>query len=187
MVRDLKADFEEWHSDLINGTRSTDWFYLVDNYIERAIAAEEELAKIRLCIGDIENECDITEYLKNQFNSARSDNATLREENDLQRQSIQDLSAQVVAYQKMLADIKKYFDNPDKYGGAWPEYYSAIIEQVLASPDPGAKVKTVVEKAQALCQAWEDEVDNETEADIAGELIQAFADLEGGTNRAVNL
>lgn len=42
-MRDLKTDLEEWHSDLIHGTRSTDWFYLAGDYIERAIEAEQEL------------------------------------------------------------------------------------------------------------------------------------------------
>ena len=44
-MRDLKADLREWNSDLINGMRSTDWFYLAGEYIERAIKAEEELEK----------------------------------------------------------------------------------------------------------------------------------------------
>lgn len=47
--RDLKADLEEWHSDLIHGTGKTDWFYLVENYINRAIEAEAELSALRGC------------------------------------------------------------------------------------------------------------------------------------------
>ena len=46
-MRDLQADLEEWNSDLINGTRSADWFYLVTEYIERAIKAEEQAVALK--------------------------------------------------------------------------------------------------------------------------------------------
>lgn len=105
-----------------------------------------------------------------------SDLAILKEENDLQRQAVKDLSCQVVQYRKVLKDIQNYFSNPKKYSGAWPEFYSVVIKTLLESSDPGARVKAVVEAATKLIKgrdeygiSWKCLMD----------LKQALATLEG--------
>lgn len=75
-------------------------FFITNQYgilLERAIKAEESVKTLKSGIAKF---CD----------GNYEDIIALQEENDLQRQSIQDLSAQVVAYQKVLgitANIKK--------------------------------------------------------------------------------
>ena len=108
-------------------------------------------------------------------------------------QNIQDLMCQVAQYREVLLDIQKYFDSPQKYGGTWPEFYSAVIKQLLSSPDPGAKVKAVVDiclKKKVLSEKWRyEEINREAfikaiyeMKDLDRQLEQALTALEGGTS-----
>ena len=82
-MRDLKADLEEWHSDLIHGTRSTDWFYLVGEYIERAVKAEEEFEKEKkYCVEMAEAHLKIINNNVQAKKKAYEEAAALREENE---------------------------------------------------------------------------------------------------------
>jgi len=168
--RDLKADLEEWHSDLIHGTRKIDWFYLVENYINRAIEADEELRilKERLIISD--------RWINNEEKAA-----ALTEENDIQRQAIQNLSAQVVAYRDCLEQIGKGICESNIYG------IKMYVNELLASPDPGAEIRERLEKleraaesAQRLCESCLYETLGMDKFRKGQELAKALSSLEGG-------
>ena len=59
---------------------------------------------------------------------------------------------------------------------ALPEFAERVIELEADN----AKLRAIAEVAQELRRAWEDEVDRDTEAEFAGELIQALADAGYG-------
>lgn len=42
-----------------------------------------------------------------------------------------ELLAEVTKMRNLLTDIRDFLDNPKKYGGTWPEYYSATIKLLL--------------------------------------------------------
>ncbi|MEN6325809.1 MAG: hypothetical protein ABFD18_06345 [Syntrophomonas sp.] len=80
--------------------------------------------------------------------------AQLREDNYLKRQSIQNLSCQIVQYQKVFSDIQKFFNNPEKYSGPWTEFYSAVIKQLLSN-DIEANLKDVLNAVKrAYDEGW---------------------------------
>jgi hypothetical protein len=84
--------------------------------------------------------------------------SALREENDLQRQSIQDLSAQVVALSEVLNQTERYMTEK----GVSHEYaIMKNIRKVLATPDPGVDIKGVVEAAKDICGKCETECHEE--------------------------
>lgn len=47
-------------------------------------------------------------------------------------QRVIELEGENAKLRAVVTDIKNYFDNPQKYGGTWPEFYSAVIKQALA-------------------------------------------------------
>ncbi len=55
-----------------------------------------------------------------------------------------------------------------------------LAQRVIELEADNAKLRAVAEAAQELRRAWEDEVDRDTEAEFAGELIQALADAGYG-------
>lgn len=155
--------------------------------IERAIKAEEEYAKLQKYHVDKQ-----TEYV-DMYKKLNDKKSALTEESDLQRASIQQLSAQVVALQEglkysleqwaMYADagqIEGYYlcEGNDSEG----EKYNSI-RQLLSSPDPGkqyrekvAKMQRVVDNARFLLQVNQ----NGCMSQIGeSELAKALADLEG--------
>lgn len=121
--------------------------------------------------------------LNAKWEEINSINAALREENDLQRQSIQDLSCQVTALREAATKAIK--------SGKYIDLYS--LEQLLSSPDPGAKIKAVVDvclKRKALANKWKGKENYASEDFIKAiyemkgldrQLNEALADLEGGT------
>lgn len=160
--RDFKADLEEWHSDLIHGTRSTDWFYLVDNYIERALKAEEELARLgkRFPV-TIDKKTQVIVDRK-AFDACMGDNAALREENDLQRHSIQQLSAQVAGLREGLTNIAeaKEIRVQQPFGAVIctpsMESLQRYAWDILHQPDPGAEIMERMKKLEAVAEAARD-------------------------------
>jgi len=71
---------------------------------------------------------DINRYglqLEQQLAEAQSDNVALRER---------------------LKEVQEYFDNPFKYGGTWPEGYSAMAKQLLNKANPGAPLLAELEQ-----------------------------------------
>ncbi len=137
--------------------------------IKRAIAAEYELARVTSC----------ADGLRNQL-------AYLTEENDIQRQGIQNLSAQAVGLRDGLEKIL----NALNYGDI-----QEIAASLLSSPDPGEKYRQVVEiclKKKAITDEWQGIEENcfrpskefiETVykiKDLDRQLDEALASLKGG-------
>ena len=85
--------------------------------------------------------------------------AALREENDLQRDSIQQLSAQVAGLREALSVIRNNPDlwkrpkigGQDKYAGMPPLVRK--IDSILAQPDPGAEIMERMKKLEAVVTA----------------------------------
>ena len=181
-MRDLKADLREWNSDLINGIRSTDWFYLAGEYIERAIDAEEELEKQQqLFEAQTGRNVEIIKRLNERKKEVCDDNAALREENDLQRHSIKQLSAQVAAYREAIADAIYHLE----YGDTWT---TEKLKNTLSQPDPGAEIMERMKKLEAVAEALRNyrkfaSVYCDQQENIAWQKVEkALADLgEGNT------
>jgi len=126
--RDLKADLEEWHSDLIHGTRKIDWFYLVENYINRAIEAEAELNQIK---NHPENRglMSLLEETLKQKVLILDENAALRKENErlkspeLRSGTAMSLLARAQEeadrVQAVAEAAKKLIKERDEYGISW--------------------------------------------------------------------
>jgi len=121
----------------------------------------------------------------NRAIKAETELAALREENDLQRQNIQDLTCQVAVYHEALEEVTEELENC--YGRDTELTIKA--RELINSPDPGAKVKAVVDAELKLRNIRRkksinaNEIMNilqEKEA-AENELKQALADLEGGT------
>lgn len=174
--RDLRADLREWNSDLINGIRSTDWFYLAGEYIERALKAEKKnIESYDLLYGAFDKVKDEAEQLK-------ADNAALREENDLQRDSIQQLSAQVAAYRKVIIDCP--IEAQD--GCNCPDCKAVRnCENILyTQSNPGADLLAKIERLEAVAEAAKPigicpNCDNNCRYCPIIDLQQALAALEG--------
>jgi hypothetical protein len=104
--------------------------------------------------------------------------ATLTEENDLQRQAIQNLSAQVAELRDCLLSYPFKPHNPEC---GCPEcQWLKKREKLLASSDPGEKIMAVVE-AVKYALAQEIRPEGRLVIDWTGVSIlkQALADLEG--------
>jgi len=93
--------------------------------------------------------------LEKTLDDAIKTNKYLEEENDLQRDSIQKLSAQGIAYRDMLQLIEHYFRNPSKYDGTWSEFYAEKIKLLLDDPNPGADLLDKIAKLEAIAEATE--------------------------------
>lgn len=94
--------------------------------------------------------------LERECKELREQVAALTEENDLQRQSIQDLSAQVVAYRNTLSIIANIETKKEQrpYGTV---IYTPTLEsvqrfagQILALPNPVAEVNRLLKALAAL-------------------------------------
>ena len=116
----------------------------------------------------------------NRAITAESQIATLTEENDIQRQAIQNLSAQVVGLTDCLLSFPFKQHNPEC---GCPEcQWLGKREKFLKEPDPGAeirerlaKLEKVAEAAQAVCGlGWTDNYSTMVP------LKQALASLKGG-------
>lgn len=114
----------------------------------------------------------------------QNDAAALREQNDLQRQSVQELSCQVAALREWVKDALEQLEllhpnmNPQEPCCVFETWEDG--KQLLASPDPGAKVKAVVDAADSLVN-WLDQTGIVPGSILVKNLKQALADLEGGT------
>ena len=121
-----------------------------------------------------------------------ADNAALREENDRQRHSIKQLSAQVAGLREGLTVIR---DNPElwkrpKIGG--PDKYAGMpplvrkIDSILSSPDPGAEIMERMKKLEAVVEALRNyrkfaSVYCDQQENIAWQKVdKALADLREG-------
>ena len=123
--------------------------------------------------------------------------AHLREENDLQRHSIQQLSAQVAGLREALSVIRNNPDlwkrpkigGQDKYAGMPPLVRK--IDSILAQPDPGAEIMERMKKLEAVAEAAREvekfifPIKGENLVKVIGsdinKLVQALAALEGVT------
>ena len=151
--RDLKADLEEWHSDLIHGTGKTDWFYLVENYINRAIEAEEKAAYL-------------TEENDIQRQAIQNLSSQVVELRDVLNDIYPDIAGHVI--------LLKYAGE-EKAANDW-NIVATKIFKAIDSPAPGAeirerlaKLEKFAESAQAYCKAVD--AFDKAEADIAlGEI-----------------
>ena len=183
--RDLRADLEYCQNRIKEGrlhnTQVWDFVGMVINAwpeaINRAIAAEEELSQIK---NHPENRglISLLEDTLKQKVLILDDNAALREENDIQRQGIQKLSAQVAGLRELLTAYPYELHNPDC---KCPECeWLDKREKLLASPDPGEKIMGVVEAATKL-------IKERDEYGISWQLLMdlkyKIADLEGGDSR----
>ena len=138
-MRDLKADLREWNSDLINGIRSTDWFYLAGEYIERAIKAEEELEKQQqLFTAQTDRNVEIIKRLNERKRE-------VCEANDL-------LSAQVAAYRKVIMDCP--IEAQD--GCNCPDCKAVRRCENVLQGDPGAEIMEHMAKLEAVAEAARD-------------------------------
>jgi len=111
--------------------------------IERAIAAEDKIDALGQTIG----------VLDRMNESLLDENARLTEANDIQRASIQNLSAQVAAYRDAL-EVIAYTSSIPGQGGTelehamrWTEKANKAREALLEL-DPGAKYRAVVDAAK---------------------------------------
>jgi len=132
--------------------------------IERAIKAEEIVDKYATAARTIalylQPFCDTSlpyaEMIAEASRRADTQLATYKEENDIQRAAIQQLSAQVVGLTDALRKIKITIEENHPHNTLnLPQYgYSKelhdIAQQVLSSPDPGEKYRAVVEAAKEL-------------------------------------
>lgn len=178
--RDLKADLKY----LSDNPSITELMELAEEAVDRAIEAEKLAARAMeyakdpkiISLEDIEGYCALVEK-----------NAALREENDIQRQSIQNLSCQVAALRKAIKQIHCYIHphNSPRYS----EFIDDVCDEVLCSPDPGAKVKAVIKltkdyyKINKLLNSTESDMEraniNFVRNRIYAELEQALAALKG--------
>ena len=131
-MRDLKADLEYTS----NNPSITKLMELAEEAVERAIKAEELTSNLQNTIQkmidqDIEWHCEF---------------GRLREQNDLQRQGIQDLSCQVVAYRERFQAILNYC-KPMAGIISVANVVACKCLAALATPDPGVKVKAKKEVA----------------------------------------
>jgi len=144
---------------------------IVMEFLQRAIDAEAQVTAL-------ENH---TEWLIRTSQEMQSSHATLTEENDIQRQAIQNLSAQVVAYRDCLEQIGKGICESNIYG------IKMYVNELLASPDPGAeirerleKLKKVAEAAESICESSLFVILGMDKFRQGQELAKALATLEGG-------
>jgi len=71
------------------------------------------------------------------------------------RRQVEELQNDNAGMVKFLKDIMKYFDNPSKYGGTWPEFFSASIKQIIGNSHPGATLLKERDELQARCEELE--------------------------------
>ena len=112
---------------------------IVNEYLERALEAEEfiekfklgvlydELAQLRKTARDCAN-CEFK-----ASNHYRGKIAYLTEENDIQRQAIQNLSAQVARYKNEGDDVNAHNDHGDYYHRDVPASYTDKLEKKNAN------------------------------------------------------
>jgi hypothetical protein len=77
----------------------------------------------------------------------------LEEGSDLTFQ-LAEAQADNVALRERLKEVQQYFNNPSKYSGAWPEWYSATIEQLLYKANPGDSIRKELEQLRARVKAY---------------------------------
>jgi len=140
-MRDLKADLKGLQAN------PSDWTELprglVVEYLERAIAAgKKNTESYDLLYG-------VFDKVKEEAELLKIDKAALTEENDIQRASIQQLSAQVVGLREALEKLARLGNEPH-YGNS---IGNEIAKQALASPDPGEKHRERMSKMQAVVDA----------------------------------
>ena len=68
------------------------------------------------------------------------------------RRQVEELQNDNAGMVKFLKDIMKYFDNPSKYGGTWPEFFSASIKQIIGNSHPGATLLKERDELRARCE-----------------------------------
>lgn len=180
MPRDLKTDLK-YINDLCPVNT-----YVAREAITRAIAAEELCAAFR----------EELAHKHNLLNDYKLDKDKLEEENDLQRASIQNLSCQVAGLREGLYNALAW----------WKGWYIASCKQqgipkpnintdnnaesccyrctaeLLSSPDPGEKIRNVVEAAKMVVKprGKEPYSIHENHIDDMKKLRQAVADLKEG-------
>ena len=157
------GDIVEWraNADFIAAARAG-W----PEAIERAIKAESKNTK------EYEFLYNVFDKVKDEAEQLKADNAALREENDHQRHSIQQLSAQVaelregleyaleqweVYADEGLCDDDSYLlDTDDMEGVKYRE-----IAEILSRPNPGADLLAKIERLEAVAEAAQNFMDEE--------------------------
>jgi len=133
--------------------------------IERAIAAEEEFKNEKKYCIEMS-----TEYLKiinknnEKLHETENQLSALREANDLQRDSIQRLSAQVAGLRESLQEWSDYLESTKSFTGDNFKPMRRRMKQALSSPDPGAEIRERMAKLEAVL--------NDIYPAIAGRVIQ---------------
>ena len=166
--------------------------------IERAIAAEEEFKNEKKYCIEMS-----TEYLKiinknnEKLHETENQLSALREASDLQRHSIQQLSAQLVGLRGALDLIRIHFAENichsltcpfDYCQGEKCKSYEArkVIANTLNSTDPGAEIRERIEKLEAVAESLLNyrkfaSVYCDHQENIAWHKVEkALAALEGG-------
>ena len=148
--------------------------------LERAIKAESKNTK------EYEFLYNAFDKVKDEAEQLKEDNTALREENDLQRHSIQQLSAQVAECQDALKKIHRFIHphNSPRYSS----HIDNICDSVIYNPNPGADLLAKIEKLEAAAEAAK-EFDRQIMRDRytsqglkrlwEKDVRQALVDLEG--------
>jgi hypothetical protein len=147
-MRDLKSDLEFWQAckGLQAETAYVTPFICVVNSIvteaiERAIASEEILASHAPAGHNVTNQ---------QYQETRDKAAAFREESDIQRVSIQKLSAQVVGLRDCLDEAIELIEDI-RDGNYIPDTFTTQPwKEILSQPDPGADIRERMEKLEAV-------------------------------------
>lgn len=93
------------------------------------------------------------------------------------KQRLIEAQADNMALRERLKEVQQYFSNPSKYSGAWPEWYSATIEQLLCKANPGAPLLDELEiYKRALDMALDRISDKVLELEQENERLQGLVD-----------
>jgi hypothetical protein len=102
-MRDLQKDLEEWITDHDIGAHR-EWFYMIGEYIERAINAEAEVERYKLMVksitGGLDEAIETVHYLE-------AENAQLRNVVDAARALV---PIEMYQYTRHLFDLKHTLD-----------------------------------------------------------------------------
>ena len=120
--------------------------------------------RIEKLTNDLQIMTTCRDHWKNSYEERNADNAALREANDLQRDSIQRLSAQVAGLRESLQEWSDYLESTKSFTGDNFKPMRRRMKQALSSPDPGAEIRERMAKLEAVL--------NDIYPAIAGRVIQ---------------
>ena len=162
--------------DLMDDLKWSNPTPIAKEWLERAIAAERE-NKIYLKIIDEQKETIVG--CNRVYKELQDRSAALREENDLQRHSIQQLSAQVVKLMNLLKNIYAVCIPFTNTSDLAKEVIPACIE-ALNAPVPSAEIMERMAKLEAVATVAGAISSGCYDANIWDKLKQALAEMEGG-------